>query len=260
MDYDTLKRIAGTPEFADAIRFEMMAVDATFMALLRQYEAAYPGCQQCSAAELRGYATLNYLAVLKIIKKHDKFVRRTGHGPEIAAEVEAELFNTGFCITLLSSSLFLAESERDDDFPLGIMWEKRHRREKRLDTIYDDDFGNTKEGDAEPIVCPVCIEAILDAAVLPCAHQFCWACLANAAAHGINACPLCRKERSLTPVDVTVDTILGVLARHYYPSNRRVHTTFDWDEVQYELAPETTGSTKRRLKTPPQSPSSLAIN
>ena len=109
--------------------------------------------------------------------------------------------------------------------------------------------------------CPVCIEPIVDKAVLPCGHRFCWTCLASCAAHGLEVCPLCRAAHSLDPVNAAVDSVLGVLAQHYYPESRlesyRESRSLKWKEVRYELAPVADGSNKLRLRTPPGSPPSV---
>ena len=271
VDYESLKQAIGSPaEFYGLLCREIEEVDVAFSALIRQFEAAYPGCQAFGATELRELATLNYLAVLKISKKHDKWVRRAVSqgmaASEVSQEIEAILFRSGFCCSLLSSTLFQREAQPQppDDF---VVWEKLvevARPPKRappcLPPVIEEDSSMEDNEIAQTDCCPICIEPIIDQAVLPCAHRFCWTCLASCAAHGLEVCPLCRAAHSLDPVNAAVDSVLGVLAQHYYPESRlnsRENRNLNWKEVRYELAPVSMGSTKLRLRTPPGSPPSV---
>eukprot|EP00326_Haptolina_ericina_P013481 CAMPEP_0181213322 /NCGR_PEP_ID=MMETSP1096-20121128/24837_1 /TAXON_ID=156174 ORGANISM="Chrysochromulina ericina, Strain CCMP281" /NCGR_SAMPLE_ID=MMETSP1096 /ASSEMBLY_ACC=CAM_ASM_000453 /LENGTH=240 /DNA_ID=CAMNT_0023304941 /DNA_START=193 /DNA_END=912 /DNA_ORIENTATION=+ len=221
IEYDSLKHLIGVPvpEFFSVLCHEIEEVDVSFTALLRNFEAAYPGCEAIGAAELRDLAMLNYLAVLKIAKKYDKSLHRRSMGSGVLERVEAVLFRSGFCKTLLGSTLFAQETRSQpttDDF---VVWEQlvEARSPKRSAFSFlppvQEEGGDWEEEQATMLFdcCPICIEQIHDAAVLPCTHRFCWACLANCAAHGMDVCPICRATHSLDPVNVAVDSMLGVL-------------------------------------------------
>ena len=63
-------------------------------------------------------------------------------------------------------------------------------------------------------------EDIIDPAMLPCNHSFCWQCFASCAMQGSKNCTLCRTEQSLEPVNIEIETTLGCFAQDCYPMNQ----------------------------------------
>eukprot|EP00939_MAST-03C_sp_MAST-3C-sp1_P000570 g570.t1 len=138
--------------------------------------------------DLCKYAVLNYLAVLKIAKKHDKHARK-----KLSGEVKTALFTTDFFLSLTNSDLFITMNELMKS------------------------VGTESVQVGRP--CPICKEPMnIGSANLPCGHSFCWSCLAEATWQKQKQCPACRKdEKILAPVDLEITTILGSLSQHYFP-------------------------------------------
>jgi len=144
---------------------------------------------------------LNYLAVLKIVKKHDKNVTTTKFHK--TQQTVAALFNTKFCAVLQNLQPFIDE-------------------ERQCCKLAD----LTK--------CPVCLENVACTAKLRCGHSFCWCCVAKCAEKDLRHCPICRQHQSLRPSDITVESILGCISDHYFPLH--IETTKLDRGVRYNAA------------------------
>jgi len=201
ISYDLLKRMLDSSDdssFFVLLLQEIVNVDTFFHALQHLLEVATAKSSEelpSLAQNVRSFAVLNYLAVLKILKKHDK-MRSFSHdlvSGLSSAEVHERLRAADFCACLYGSAVFT-----------------------RTAALIQSTVPETAK---ESLQCPVCMESVLDPAVLPCQHSFCWRCLTDCAAHGISTCPLCRQEQSLEPVNLEIETVLGCLAERYYPRN-----------------------------------------
>lgn len=143
--------------------------------------------------DLCKYVVLNYIAVLKICKKHDKHSKVT-----LMGEVKQVLFTSDFFLSLSNSDLFRNVNEMV----------------KSISTTTSDD--KSKVGKS----CPICNESMnIGNTSLPCGHCICWTCLAEATWKTHRQCPLCRKEQVVDPVNLEITTILGALSQHYFPFN-----------------------------------------
>eukprot|EP00501_MAST-03F_sp_TOSAG23-6_P000145 GSMAST32.ASY1.ANO1.148.1 assembled CDS len=146
---------------------------------------------------LRQWVILNYLAVLKIVKKHDKHV--CGEN-QISKQIKERLFKQPFYQTI-RNDLFVRMSK--------LIRQCREYSER----------------------CPICLSDMAEwsssasTAELPCGHRFCVTCLFDAHANDISLCPLCRREQSLNPSCVEISMLLGAPPdnpderKHYYPSS-----------------------------------------
>lgn len=138
------------------------------------------------------YVVLNYIAVLKICKKHDKHSTTT-----LVGEVKQTLFTTDFFLSLSNSDLFRNVNEM-------------------VKSITKSEGENSEVGKS----CPICNESMnVGNTSLPCGHCICWTCLAEATWKSHRQCPLCRKEQVVEPVNLEITTILGSLSQHYFPFN-----------------------------------------
>ena len=220
LDYAWLKQLIaadqGQADFLTALLTEIGAVDRCFELERQRFET---GSDSLTAHELRTYAVINYLAVLKIVKKHDKqlrkqvtvgetlrrrFIRPPRELPGVlpvvtttTQQIERTLTTISFCVALHDRALFA----RADLQPTSALTA------------------------APTHQCAVCLETMPeDHAVLVCNHHFCWACVATCAASGIKTCPLCRAEQSLEPVEIEIEKLLGEGgAEHsqaYFPAAR----------------------------------------
>lgn len=214
LDYAWLKKMIEADQKADflkALLTEVGAVDRCFEIERQRFEM---GSTSLTAHELRTYAVLNYLACLKIAKKHDKQLRKPvtigetlrrrinrlprelpGELPVVTTtqQVERALATVSFCKTLHDRKLFACA----DCLPTTALT-------------------------AAP-TCAVCLETMpSDHAVLACNHRFCWGCVTACAARGIRTCPLCRAEQSLEPVEIEIEKLLGESAHSqaYFPAAR----------------------------------------
>ena len=191
VDYDVLKQMikAGcTPRaFYDKLLLEISAVNGFFL-----IQSSCKPAKQLT--DLRRAAVLNYLAVLKISKKHAKIAKKLpneGGGAKPAASelglpqaVETELRASSFCVALRDPTFFEA---------------------RYCDEEHDDSSASSSNE-----TCAVCLESLAsDNVRLGCQHAYCWTCLAGCAANGIKTCPLCRSEQSIAPVDIEIEALLG---------------------------------------------------
>lgn len=183
---------------------QMLAKDIADVDRFFEGGDACDGGAPMTAAEMRSFAVLNYLAVLKILKKHDKKVQCSNDDIRHAAEelcnsTRQLLFKASFCTAITDSALLFAAGEPTHGYT------------------------RTRSGSqsSQSNACPVCFEHMEDPAILPCTHSFCRTCIANCAAQGISNCPLCRQQQSLEPANLEIQSILGVPADHYYPENQQ---------------------------------------
>jgi len=130
--------------------------------------------------ELHQYAVLNYLAVLKILKKHDKH-----YFPAIREEV-LEGFMQMPLYKAVNSPILFQSLKKSGSLPTGPD-------------------------------CPICLEPSITPVTLECGHQFCWTCLWNGDMENHVACPLCRKSQTLNPSEININDILGKFSKKYFP-------------------------------------------
>ncbi|KAJ1628062.1 hypothetical protein T492DRAFT_1145892 [Pavlovales sp. CCMP2436] len=124
------------------------------------------------ANDLKQYAMLNYVAILKLLKKHDKWC-----ATQLYPIIERILVSQPFVVALLSSPLFYGRQT---------------------------EAGAMEDECAEAITCGICLEPRTNLQALDCAHEFCMLCLAKAAAAELHACPCCRSPQSLHPIDISL--------------------------------------------------------
>eukprot|EP00940_MAST-03C_sp_MAST-3C-sp2_P001594 g1594.t1 len=152
--------------------------------------------------DLCKYVVINYLAVLKIVKKHDKYAVE-----KISGEIKSALFTTDFFLSLTNSEVFISMNE--------LM--------KSIGQVSGPKVQS----------CPICEESMnIGNATLPCGHSFCWSCLAEATWQKQKQCPVCRKKNATAskdsnddmkqctvaaPVELEISTVLGSMSQHYFP-------------------------------------------
>jgi len=174
--------------------------------------------------DLCSYVVLNYLAVLKITKKHDKHSCVT-----LMGEVKQTLFTSDFFLSLSNSSLF------------------RNMNEMLRSIEPENDKSNVGRQ------CPICKESMnVGSTTLPCGHTVCWTCLAEATWKTHKQCPLCRKDQVVDPVNLEVTTILGGLSTQYFPINidGELDEISDEEEEEDETKKQGKTTTTTSLATP----------
>lgn len=226
IDYDALKMSiedgACPREFLTLLMREIAAVDHCFERLMMEYQtgAGNPtSTHGTTAAALRTYAVLNYLACLKICKKQDKNVRRPkfAHNSIKAGlrKLRARVDANDEMVPFHTSTTAIIERELDRAFFCRAL------RGSALFEHAEDLQPESAPTEQPRSQCAICLEDMpTEPVVLPCSHSFCWACLTQCTAYGINKCPLCRVEQSLAPVEIEIETLLGNLAQGYFPSTR----------------------------------------
>ena len=138
--------------------------------------------------QLRKFIVLNYLGVIKIVKKHDK------NAPHpVADRMIPLLYAQPFYHSLQVAALY---SEIDSLSRRG------------LKAVSRDDY-----------TCPLCNDLLECPVVLSCSHRFCWKCLSQAAISTSEheACPVCRKPQLLDPSNYLVDDLLLKFIRANFP-------------------------------------------
>ena len=143
-------------------------------------------CEQMS--QLRKFIVLNYLGVIKAVKKFDK-----NAALPVAERMIPFLYAQPFYHSLQVAQLY---TEVDSMSRMGM---KSVRR---------DDFN-----------CPLCGDLLECPVVLSCSHRFCWKCLSRAAhsASMDDACPVCLKPQLLDPSNYIVDDLLLQFIRANFP-------------------------------------------
>ena len=142
--------------------------------------------------QLRKFIVLNYLGVIKIVKKHDKNAPRP-----VADSMIPLLYAQPFYHSLQVAQLY---TEIDSLSRHGL-----------------------KAVSREDYSCPICHELLECPVVLSCSHRFCWKCLSRAAHFSTSeheACPVCRKPQLLDPSNYLVDDLLLQFIRANFPKKR----------------------------------------
>lgn len=190
----------GAAEFHALVLAEAAKVDATYNArlaeLARVLAPALDGAAGVDVAEfgenckkldeLRAYSLLNYMAVCKIMKKHDKKAGRTDTQAVLAAVQQMDFYQTDGLASLLTRALIVG------------------------------DVMSGAAPDRDEFTCALCLGVLSNPVVLSCAHRYCWQCLARAAQFG-EACPTCRKEVALDPRHYSVDRTLQAFLVSAFP-------------------------------------------
>jgi len=135
-----------------------------------------------SLKKLHKFAVLNYLAILKILKKHDK------HFETVRPHILEHLVKTVLYEAVKTPRIF-------------------------------DHCQKVIPGSSRP-ECPICLEKCIVPVSLVCGHEFCSACMWKGDSENLNRCPLCRKSQTLNPSEMGIVDILGKLSEKYFP--RRV--------------------------------------
>ena len=164
-------------------------------------------------ADLRRFAYLNYLAVVKAVKKRNRHLE-LAFG-EAACEMQAA--------TLLLPQAF---------FSSPLLSNLATRLEVRsLKPAASAAAGGGQA--AGQLNCPICLEVLRDPVVLNCAHRFCFECLSiyvasregeaveapaeaeagEASQVELHNCPVCRVPQAMDLENLQVDELLSALAR-----------------------------------------------
>eukprot|EP00470_Lotharella_oceanica_P000909 CAMPEP_0170168638 /NCGR_PEP_ID=MMETSP0040_2-20121228/1596_1 /TAXON_ID=641309 /ORGANISM="Lotharella oceanica, Strain CCMP622" /LENGTH=328 /DNA_ID=CAMNT_0010406925 /DNA_START=246 /DNA_END=1232 /DNA_ORIENTATION=+ len=147
--------------------------------------------------ELHKYAVLNYLAVLKIAKKHDK------HFPNLRHSILESLMSTALYEAVNTPKLFegcaklISPSDRPE--------------------------------------CPICLETSVVPVTLACGHEFCWPCLWKGDMEKLFRCPLCRKSQTLNPSEMNIIDVLGGVADKYFP--KRIESNIEDNDDGQMVSP-----------------------
>jgi len=144
---------------------------------------------------LRYYVVLNYMAVYKIIKKRNKMLKTVKTIDYLAVLMEQPFY----------TSIKLAQITVKTEL-LG------------LKVIPGQ---NINENNFE---CSICLDVLCNPVVLSCTHRFCWACLSETSER-MQACPVCRKDQKLDPLNLNIDWILKEFLHQQFPQSQEdVHT------------------------------------
>jgi len=156
-------------------------------------ELYYQECftEYCRFLEiLRYYVVLNYMAVFKIIKKRNK-VLRTVKSIDYLAILLDQYFYTSVklaCITVKTELLALKVIPGQN--------------------INENNF-----------TCSICLDVLCNPVVLSCTHRFCWSCLSKTSER-MQACPMCRKDQKLDPLNFNIDWILKEFLHQQFPQSQ----------------------------------------
>eukprot|EP00316_Scyphosphaera_apsteinii_P011359 CAMPEP_0119314852 /NCGR_PEP_ID=MMETSP1333-20130426/34064_1 /TAXON_ID=418940 /ORGANISM="Scyphosphaera apsteinii, Strain RCC1455" /LENGTH=706 /DNA_ID=CAMNT_0007320051 /DNA_START=64 /DNA_END=2184 /DNA_ORIENTATION=- len=142
---------------------------------------------------LRRFSFLNYLAVTKIVKKHDKLSSlRLREG--IVNFVSQQSFYTSTVLAVTFTHAQCVASE-----------------------IVAAITASSVVAQSVDYSCCICFETLNMPVVLSCAHRFCYGCLARACFYDQH-CPLCKKEMDLDPANYHIDPILAKFVDAHFAS------------------------------------------
>jgi len=138
---------------------------------------------------LRGYVVLNYMAVIKIVKKRNKNV-----DPLFDGQINAQ--------SILLSQHFYRSRIVADLLTFTELMILKHN-------------SSGKTPDKANFMCAVCLECLNNPVVLTCGHRFCFGCAVRCTSQTVIQeevvqCPTCRKQGPCQPTTFTVDTSMTV--------------------------------------------------
>lgn len=168
---------------------------------------------------LRKFSVLNYLAVTKIVKKHDK-LSKIRLRDAVVPSVELQPF---YKSTRLASTFTHAQCIASEIVAAAT--------------------NSSVLAQSEDYQCCICIEVLNMPVVLSCAHRFCYGCLAKACFYD-HHCPLCKKETDLDPANYQIDPVLTKFVNSHFVQTEEgkarspVHNSSgSGSDCKYQLAP-----------------------
>eukprot|EP00668_Euglena_longa_P005071 GGOE01005950.1.p1 GENE.GGOE01005950.1~~GGOE01005950.1.p1 ORF type:complete len:1120 (-),score=225.69 GGOE01005950.1:754-3888(-) len=175
----------------------------------------------------RAFIILNYMAVIKIIKKWNK--REDDHKASMDP------------FAILHSSPFYHSRS------LGQLVVKA----EMLALCFSPEG---PAADRKNFTCPVCWDVLRNPVVLGCAHRFCWSCITQAL-ESSDCCPVCRKRQLLEDGDLEVDVWLAEFVEQHLPpgmalgenSSTTQSTDFDAASVKKKVTVSLPTKSKKAL-------------
>ena len=155
---------------------------------------------------LRKFVVLNYVAVIKILKKLDKNTGQSTKDTFISQELVNEPFYNS---TLLSELITKTEL-----YTTQLLMKSTDK----VDVLLENNFN-----------CAICLQILRNPVVLSCVHRFCWSCLAQAASFG-TCCPVCRKVQDLQPSNYRIDGLLQRFINFHFTPEEEHKQDCDSDE------------------------------
>jgi|Transcript_1196 hypothetical protein len=146
---------------------------------------------------LRTFVMLNYMAVMKIIKK---FSKKHGNG-----NIDA--------MRLLHAQPFFHSRE------LGSLCMRAEMLALKLNP-------DQNEGTEEEWSCPICLKVLSNPVALECSHRFCWSCVTRALDVTEN-CPVCRKPVAVNEDTFKVDWVVAKFLMAQFPRRTQVSSPID---------------------------------
>jgi hypothetical protein len=156
-------------------------------------------------SDLEEFRVINYVAVLKALKKHDELLGMHGQTEGMAALEASPLPRSSpvlsDCSLLLQAALKELELKQYPAPPRGT------QPDEPLQGL--------------PEECMICWDRAVVSLNLRCGHSFCTDCLEEAAKHDHKACPVCRDPQPLDPDEVRIGKLLSTSSEapgEYFPS------------------------------------------
>ena len=152
----------------------------------------------------RAYIVLNYMAVIKIVKKWNKRDEHNNNNNNAPTRASLDAF------AILHSSPFYHSRS------LGQLVVKA----EMMALCFSPKGPECAE--RKNFTCPVCLEVLVDPVVLGCAHRFCYHCISQNFETS-DCCPVCRKRQLLEDGVLQVDQWLADFVQQHMPQRQAQH-------------------------------------
>lgn len=179
--------------FKNALVAELGKVNSFFLCELVRIETSFDALQlenldtvvelAARIDQLRRFSVLNYLAVVKLIKKFEK---------NLNVKAKEQI------MVLLNQQLFCASPQLDVLYTHTAMHIRKLVNEIGINEILK----------VNVQCCPICLGDLTNPVTIACHHTFCWSCLSKAKQLKLSKCPMCRMELSLDPRDYEIDGLI----------------------------------------------------
>jgi len=165
--------------------------------------------------QLRKFVVLNYVVVLKVLKKYEEYTRRNAK-QEFLAELEEEPFYSSNKLTILLN--------RAEKIAHRLLPQARNKTQNSSFNANNNSAAaaTNNGGDfvkSEPFLdggvgelCPICRGPLQNPVQVACDHRFCFDCIAKQTAAAEFRCPMCDAQQEFDSLDLGLESVFSKFA------------------------------------------------